>query len=141
MNSALTDTVESVATVLVADDDFIVRQLTCRMLEELGCTVLPAQDGQEAVDIFRAHANEIALVISDVMMPRLNGYEVFAEIRRICPNARVVLVSGCHDQEVGSLEGLTGFLSKPFHMNDLRETLRRALSPEPVAEQLPHHTS
>ncbi|MGZ9196963.1 MAG: PAS domain S-box protein, partial [Candidatus Deferrimicrobiaceae bacterium] len=70
-------------TVLLADDEEMVRQVGVGMLESLGFRVLTATDGQEAVEVFRTHMDEIRCVVLDLTMPRMDGEETFREIRRL----------------------------------------------------------
>jgi len=115
-------------TILLADDEETVRRVGVDMLESLGFRVLAAADGQEAVEIFRERNEEIAGVILDLTMPRMDGEEAFREIRRIRPAVRVILTSGYNEQQtirrfVG--EGLAGFIQKPFKLIDLSTMLRQ----------------
>jgi len=81
-------------TILVADDESSVRRVVRRMLERYGFTVVTCADGHEAVAIFRERPDEILLVILDVTMPNMDGGKAFREIRRIRPDAKVILSSG-----------------------------------------------
>lgn len=117
-------------TVLLADDEEMVRQVGVGMLEFLGFRVLTAQDGQEAVEVFRTHMDEIRCVVLDLTMPRMDGEETFREIRRLHPGARVILTSGYNEQQVTQRfagEGLAGFIQKPYKLNDFRSTLHQVL--------------
>jgi len=121
-------------TVLLVDDEDDVRAVTQHMLERLGCTVLVAADGRECVDVFRAHAQTIDAVIVDLTLPRLTGEQAFGEIRRIRPDARVIMMSGYNDERTTqrlAADGLAGFLRKPFSVADLRATMDDAIG-EPV---------
>lgn len=115
-------------TVLLVDDDETILGIGRLMLERLGFSVLTAGDGQEAVEIFRFRGKEIALVLLDLTMPRMNGEEAFRELRRIDPGVRVVLSSGYSEQEIAARfagRGLAGFIQKPYQVERLRETLKR----------------
>jgi two-component system cell cycle sensor histidine kinase/response regulator CckA len=123
--------------VLVADDEGDVRMMVRAMLESLEYRVLEARDGREAVDLFRERSGEIALVLLDMMMPGMTGEEAFAEIRRISPSARAVLMSGYDDkgriaQVVDS--GFSGFLQKPFRRWELAQKVGEALGSSPRKE-------
>lgn len=114
-------------TVLVVDDEETVRAVTDKLLTRLGMKVLTAKDGKEGLDTFRQHADDIDLVLLDLTMPFLNGDEVFREIRRLDPDARVILMSGYDEQEATTRfasADLSGFLQKPFAAGDLTEKLR-----------------
>ena len=116
--------------VLIIDDESIVRKISRQMMELLGFDVVTAVDGLDGVDAFRRQAEEIVLVLLDLSMPRMNGENAFAEIRRIRPDARIVVVSGYDEQEaLHRFEGqdLAGFLQKPYRLTTLRQRVRAAL--------------
>jgi two-component system, cell cycle sensor histidine kinase and response regulator CckA len=97
------------------------------MLEELGFSVITAGDGGEAVEIYRVRGREIAFVLLDLAMPRMNGEEAFRELRRMDPGVQVILSSGYREQEISvrfAGEGLTGFIQKPYQVARLRDALR-----------------
>ncbi len=113
-------------TVLLAEDEETLRSLGGDILRRLGLKVLTASDGREAVDLFREHRKEIDLVILDLTMPRLDGGEALAEIRRIDPAARVVIASGYSEGALGARfagNGLSGILQKPYTLARLRGLL------------------
>ncbi len=118
-------------TVLVVDDEEGVRKLAKAMLERLGFTVMLAADGMEAVDVFRAHADEIACVLLDLTMPRLDGAETFAELRKLKPGIRVVLSSGYLAEQATldiASQDLAGFAHKPYQLSVLAEVFKRAFA-------------
>jgi CheY-like chemotaxis protein len=118
------------ATVLIIDDEPIVRNALSAMLKRLGFTVLTAADGQEGVDLFRANKTRVAAVLLDMTMPRMNGEETFRELRRIQPNVRAILCSGYSEQEAADRfagQGVAGFLQKPFGMSGITARLREVL--------------
>ena len=113
--------------ILVVDDEASVRAVTARILEAFGFSVIVASDGAEGVETFRQHADRLVAVVLDMTMPRLNGEETFREIRRIRPDARVLLMSGYSEQDATdrfSGKGLAGFLQKPFTPAKLISKLR-----------------
>ena len=117
-------------TVLLVDDRETVRNIGRAMLEHLGFQVIDAGDGAEAVEIFRRRADDIRLVLTDLTMPRLNGWETLKALRDIRPDIPVILASGYDEpsalaREQG--EGPRAFLSKPYRMADLKKALARAL--------------
>jgi two-component system cell cycle sensor histidine kinase/response regulator CckA len=121
-------------TVLVVDDEEVVREVTREMLEGDGLEVLTAGDGVEAIEVFREHQGQIVLILLDLTMPRMDGEETFRELRRLDPDVRVILTSGYNEQDttrrfVG--KRLAGFLQKPFTLQDLEARLRAALGPPP----------
>jgi PAS domain S-box-containing protein len=117
-------------TILLVDDEEDVRMVTQHMLERLGCSVLVAGDGREGIEVFRTNAQVIDAVIVDLTLPRLGGEQAFREIRRIRPDAPVIVISGYNDERTTrrlAEAGLAGFLRKPFSVADLRTMMDRAL--------------
>ena len=107
-----------------------IRTVGARMLTLLGFDVRTAADGYEAVEIFRRDSREIACVVLDMTMPRLDGPETLAELRRIRPDIPVVLCSGYDEQEVAArLHGIgsVSFIQKPYTVEALAVRLREAL--------------
>ena len=119
--------------LLLVDDDETVR-LTCKtILREAGYRVMCAADGREGLEMFRQHREEVALVLLDVIMPHMGGTTCLAELRRISPELRVVIISGYEPgerTELGS-PGVAGYLQKPFGIDQLANAVRRALDDEP----------
>jgi len=119
--------------VLVVDDDETVRSVAQIMLERSGFTVLTARDGHEGVAMFDDGRAQISLVLLDLTMPTLDGEEAFRAMRRLRPDARVVLMSGYSSQELAAryaAEGLAGFVQKPFRLEELEACLTRVLDGE-----------
>jgi PAS domain S-box-containing protein len=117
-------------TVLVADDEMTVRELARRVLERAGLEVLLAEDGKQALEIFRAHADEIRVVLLDMTMPHLDGEETFGEMRGLRPDVSVILSSGYSEQEATERfegRGLAGFLQKPYRPSRLIDAMRSVL--------------
>lgn len=117
-------------TILIADDEPLVRNLAERVLLQAGFRVVLAMDGQQAVEIFRARRGEISLVLLDAAMPKLSGEEAFREIRHLEADIPVLLSSGYLESDAaGTLlsEGLTGFLQKPYTADILLEKVRNTL--------------
>ncbi|MCX7016236.1 MAG: response regulator [Candidatus Sumerlaeota bacterium] len=119
------------ATVLVVDDEEMVRSAAADMLGHSGFTVLTAADGVEAVDLFRRNAARIGVVLLDLTMPRMDGREAFRRLRELRPDATVILSSGYSEQEAADQfggEGLAGFIHKPYTWDSLLATIREALT-------------
>ena len=117
--------------VLLVDDDEVVLKISSLMLSALGFTVLTAMDGIEAVEVFRQHRNEIRLVLSDVSMPRMDGWETLHALRELMPGIPVILASGYSEDQV--MQGIhpelpQAFLEKPYSFDTLRAIIRRTLS-------------
>jgi CheY-like chemotaxis protein len=115
---------------LVCDDEAIVCQIAREMLEEMGLTVLTASDGNQALEVFREHIDEISFVLLDLTMPGLDGAQVFQEMRRLNTEIKVILSSGYNEQDVTHQfvgKGLAGFIQKPYTMAKLRKKLNEVL--------------
>ena len=117
----------STATILLVDDEDMIRSLGRAVLRGHGFTVLEAEDGSEAVDIFEREHDNISLVVLDVTMPRLSGRDAFRQMKLIDPEVRVLFSSGYSAEDVAEIEGSAGLLSKPYRPNDLLVAVRRAL--------------
>lgn len=113
-------------TVLLVDDEEMVRTIGSEMIQELGFDVITANDGQEALDVFESRA-DIDLVILDLTMPRLDGEQAFNGLRTINPDVKVIMSSGYNEQAVTQKfvgKGLAGFVQKPYKLSVLREAMR-----------------
>lgn len=123
--------------VLVVDDEETVRVTTARMLEATGFTTKLADNGRTGVEEFSADPDGFTLVMLDLTMPHMDGDEAFRAIRKLRPNARVLLMSGFNEQEATARfagTGLAGFLQKPFTFPALREKLQEIFpAPTPMA--------
>ena len=117
-------------TVLVVDDEGIIRDLARSALEGAGFRVLEARDGLEAVEFFEANRERVDLVLLDMTMPRMGGAEAFRHIRNLAPDTLVLLTSGYTQKD--ALESLVdlppdGFLPKPFRIRELVGKVRDIL--------------
>ena len=118
-------------TVLVVDDEEAVRLVARTALQAAGYEVLVAADGHEGVEVLRGHADEVAIVLLDLTMPRLGGQEALDAMRAIRPDVPVILSSGFSAQEAAARFGsreVAGFLQKPYRASQLVERIGQALS-------------
>ena len=118
-------------TMLLVEDEEIVRELAASMLMRLGFSVLEAKDGDEAAEMFRQHRDEIRCVLLDLTMPRLDGWATLTALRHINPDIPVILSSGYDEVEVMTgdhPEWPQAFLSKPFGLEGLRSAISQALT-------------
>jgi CheY-like chemotaxis protein len=121
--------------VLVADDEPMIRQTICAVLEQRGCSVEVCTDGTSAIDSLNEMGSRdvsFDLVISDVRMPDRNGYEVFRAAKNLNTETPVILMTGFgydphHSIVRSSQEGLHCFLFKPFQIEQLLEEVYKAL--------------
>lgn len=121
-------------TVLIVDDENTIRATAGAMLESLGFQVLEAGDGVEAVELYKAHARDIILVLLDWTMPRMDGKAAFHALQELNPLAKVILSSGYNQQEAVEAfngNGPAGFLKKPYQYKDLRTELEKILLGNP----------
>jgi PAS domain S-box-containing protein len=123
--------IEGSGTVLLIEDEDPVRNIAKKMLTRLGYTVIEAKDGVEALEIFQQHQDEISFVLSDLTMPRMNGWETLAALRKLSPDTPVILSSGYDEAKVMAEEHTeqpNAFLGKPYQLKVLRDTINRILS-------------
>ena len=124
------------ATILFAEDDDMVRNLTERFLRNAGYSVLLAKDGAEAVALFEDNASRISMVLLDVVMPRMGGFDAYQRISARDATMPVIFASGFSGYETpANLELVAGvnFLQKPYDRKDLIEAIRRAVEPRSAA--------
>lgn len=124
------ETPEGGWAVLLIEDEEMMREMAAAMLKRLGFKVFTAQDGIEAVEVFTQHSDEVHVVLSDLSMPRMNGWETLAALRRIRPGIPVILASGQDELNVlagDHLERPQVFLQKPFQKAELKDALARVL--------------
>lgn len=117
-------------TILLAEDDAMVRRLSQAVLEDAGYTVLAACNGQEALETFESNTGKIDLVLLDVIMPKLSGRAVYDQIRKTRPQLRTLFISGYNMETVHTnfalAEGLT-LIQKPCRREDLLRKVREVL--------------
>ncbi|WP_457572256.1 hybrid sensor histidine kinase/response regulator [Desulfovulcanus sp.] len=120
-------------TILLADDEEIIRDLVRTLLTEHGYEVIVAQDGAEALEIYKAKQTSIDLVMLDLAMPRMNGIETLEAIKAINPKVKVIISSGYYADTalLRSLKRLdlntNSFLNKPYKVEDLLAAIKRNL--------------
>jgi CheY-like chemotaxis protein len=117
-------------TILLVDDEKVVRIVGGKMLEKVGFSVLTASGGREALDVFRDHAEDIVCVILDLTMPRMDGEETFRELRRIDKTVRVIMSSGYNEEDITQRfvgKSLAGFIQKPYQIHELKDKLKQVL--------------
>jgi len=119
-----------VETVLLVEDQTEVRRLAGRMLRDLGYTVIEAASGPEALEQLRASGQQVDLVVTDVVMPEMDGGPFIEAVRDALPHVAVVYMSGYGDHELlrhGVLNGGAPFVRKPFTAQELGRKVRQAL--------------
>jgi len=121
---------ETGQTILLAEDEPAVRELVRQILRQLGYDVLEAGDGYEAVKLIEEHKTEIHLLLTDVIMPLMNGHDLVVRLEAIRPGTKVLYMSGYTD-DVLAFHGISpeiDFIHKPFSSAELAEKLESVLS-------------
>ena len=117
-------------TILIVDDHETIWDFLIDALQELGYSVLLAENGLDAVEIYQANPKQIDLVLLDMIMPKSGGHQTFFKIRAIDPEAKILLSSGfVSEEEVQDLlaQGACGFLPKPHRLPVVARTIRDIL--------------
>jgi CheY-like chemotaxis protein len=120
--------------ILFVDDEAEVRAIARLSLEPLGYTLIEAEDGAKALDIFERRRAEIGLVITDVLMPNLDGLGLSSRLHRIDPDLPILLLSGHVLEEDLWAEGNARmrYLMKPYRLQDLHDIITDLIGPPPT---------
>ncbi len=116
--------------ILLIDDETMILDIGCEMLEKLGYEVLTAASGAAALEIFRANRADVDMVVMDMIMPDLGGVELFAKLQEIRPDIRVLLSSGYSINEQAAkilARGCRGFIQKPFSLHEFSQKVRKIM--------------
>jgi PAS domain S-box-containing protein len=115
-------------TILVADDEEMIRRFAVTVLKRRGYEVLEVCDGQEAVDVYTRERNRIDLVLLDLTMPKLSGQETFRQLLVLNPDVRVIFASGYSAEQLSDRERnlMAGFVKKPYRPNELTHAIQEA---------------
>jgi two-component system cell cycle sensor histidine kinase/response regulator CckA len=119
------------ATILLVEDDALIRSSARRTLELRGYPVLEARDGQEALRLCELHRDSIRLILTDLVMPQMNGWSFGEQVTRLYPEKRILYMSGYADLVSVFGENLappTSWLRKPFRADELLRTVREMLN-------------
>jgi CheY-like chemotaxis protein len=117
-------------TILLVDDEKVIVAVNRPMLEKLGYTVLTAEGGREAIEVFDANHDRIDMVILDMIMPDLGGGAVFDHLKSVQPDVKVLLSTGYSisgQAEEILARGCAGFIQKPFNITMLSQKIREIL--------------
>jgi len=115
------------------DDDPTVRHVVALSLQSYGYHILEASSGEEALDVSRRHDGRIELLVTDVVMPGMNGLELARQFMDMRPEVRVIVMSGIVDNTIilnSTLKPTTPFFHKPFSMDELAIKVREILDRE-----------
>ena len=117
-------------TIVVVEDEAIVRRMVCRILETHGYDVSSAENGVAALELLESMTKTVHLLLTDVIMPKMNGKELRDRVKELRPDTKVLYMSGYADAVIarhGVLDDDAGFLQKPFSLWDLTKKVREAL--------------
>ena len=117
-------------TILLVEDERMIRRVMCEVLEREGYRVLACADPREGIDAFQQHAGQIDLLLTDVMMPGMNGREMTNQILKIRPELRVVFMSGYTEstlRQQEQAEPQVEYLQKPFRVETLTRKIAQVL--------------
>jgi PAS domain S-box-containing protein len=126
-------------TILLVEDESNLRRLARQYLETQGYKILEAEDGAAALQIVDGHQGKIDLLLTDVIMPGMNGRELATQISKLLPDVRVLYMSGYTENAVGhdgTLDVGINLMQKPFSLPALRERVREVLDSEPIPVEL-----
>jgi len=117
-------------TILIIDDEEEILKVTAEMLKSLGYKVIIANDGKEAIEIYQKNKKDIQLVILDIIMPGMNGKEVYETLRTIDPKIKVIISSGySFNNQINEIlkQKCAAFIQKPFSLKELSQIIRKVL--------------
>lgn len=123
--------------IFVVDDEAVMRKTSKGILEKLGYSVVFAENGEQAVEVFRERHEEIQVTLLDMAMPKKNGREAYVEMKAIDPNLKVLLVSGFkRDDRIDEVLklGVNGFIKKPFSLIILAQEIKKLINSSSTAK-------
>jgi CheY-like chemotaxis protein len=127
--ATLAQETEIKGTILLADDEDMVREIGTQMLKRLGFDVIGAENGRKAIELYQDNLEAVDIVILDLVMPDLGGAEAVDAIRKINPNVKIMLSSGYgRDGNTNEImKNCNGFIQKPFSMQQLSEAIQAVM--------------
>ena len=114
-------------TILLVEDEPQLMFIAKTLIQELGFTVIEALDGKEALEVYQKNASDITMVLTDLGMPVMDGYELIHELKKRAPELPIIISSGFGDCDITSRiarEDIAGLVSKPYNFEKLREVLK-----------------
>ena len=117
-------------TIMVVDDEKLIRDMAAEMLKHLGYDVVVCKDGMEAVEYYRNNGKKVDLMIVDMIMPRMGGADCVTEIHKLNPEARIIISTGyslVRDTQKIMAKGVDAFIQKPFEERELSELIAQVL--------------
>ncbi len=126
--------IKGTGTVLIVDDEEVVLEVGTKLLEKLGYSVLEAESGRKALELYKDNRDRIDIVVLDMVMPDVGGGEAYDKMKEINPDVKVLLSSGYSIEDAGAKEmldrGCDGFIQKPFSMEQLSQSIQQILGKE-----------
>ena len=122
----ITEPIVGTGRILIVDDEAVIRGMASAMLENLGYETVVAENGKEALEIFRSRYQEFNLVLLDMIMPEINGRDTFRAMRTIDPDVKALISSGFSfgvEEEELLDEGILGFIQKPYRVLELSQAV------------------
>ena len=119
-------------SILIVDDEPLIRQIVTRILTEANYNVISADSGKKATELYNENKDKIALVILDLTMPDLNGRDTFLELQKVNPNIKAIICSGFINNELVESMGALGiyhFVKKPFTIDSYKKIVYNVLNP------------
>jgi PAS domain S-box-containing protein len=119
------------AHILIIDDEEDIRTITSEILSKLGYSVVTCKDGIEGTEYYKNHFAEIDVIIVDMLMPRMSGYDCIKYLKRTNPEAKILISSGyslVSDTQKIISKGIAGFIQKPFQIEELSQTIMMTLA-------------
>jgi len=116
--------------ILVVDDEEEIRKSSKNILESLGYKVMLAKNGKEAINIYKDKKHKIDLILLDLVMPKMPGYETFNKLKKLDPKVKVILISGFSQNGKATKilkSGALGFVQKPFRLIELSHIIKKVL--------------
>ncbi|MGH9501412.1 MAG: response regulator [Terriglobales bacterium] len=127
-----------VSTILLVEDEALVRQVTCEVLQSAGYRVLPARNALEATQAFHAHPEEVQLLVTDVVLPDRNGCDLAHELSTLSRDIRTIFVSGYPENSItrkGVQSAEWTYLPKPFSAAVLLQKVKEVLGKEALNQR------
>ncbi|RLL51747.1 response regulator [Mariprofundus sp. EBB-1] len=118
-------------TVLLVDDDEMLREIGTLILEEIDINVITAINGIDAIELFQQHQDHIDMVLLDLTMPKMGGIECLKRLRALAPELEVLICSGYTEAEVKALfynDSRLSFIQKPYQLNAMEDKVRHILT-------------
>jgi PAS domain S-box-containing protein len=129
--------VKGEGVILLVEDDLSVRRLVTVELSRRGFTIIEAEDGRAAIELFRRDLEHIDVVVTDIVMPRMNGAELAKEVEKVRPGQKVLFISGHPERAGAGLDptGITNLLMKPFTADTLAARIKELMAGPPSDPQ------